>query len=277
MGILNTAGTEVVKYTYDAWGKVLSTTGSLASTLGTVQPFRYRGYVYDVETELYYLRSRYYNPSWQRFVNADSIINDNIFSLCHNNPILYGDYNGNFEFALPAPSNPIDWTFISEILMGIGIDVGTGIAGGIGFVIGFWPASTCSDEEDAYESLKHIIHGSEAYKSLLLALHNAKSKGDESEKKPRKATNEHHIVARLDPREAVSWPLLRKAGINRFSDSENIVEVPTKYHWFLHTTLYYGAVNQILKIADNLEYGDNATNIKNALGIIKAAISFIFN
>jgi hypothetical protein len=41
----------VVKYTYDAWGKVLSTTGSLAATLGTIQPFRYRGYVYDVDHE----------------------------------------------------------------------------------------------------------------------------------------------------------------------------------------------------------------------------------
>ena len=45
--LIDSPGTEVVKYTYDAWGKVLSTTGSLASTLGTVQPFRYRGYVYE--------------------------------------------------------------------------------------------------------------------------------------------------------------------------------------------------------------------------------------
>ena len=86
MGILNTSGTEVVKYTYDAWGKVLSTTGSLASTLGTVQPFRYRGYVYDVDTGFYYLRSRYYNPVWSKFVNADSLIKGNLFSYCENNP-----------------------------------------------------------------------------------------------------------------------------------------------------------------------------------------------
>ncbi len=52
VGIVDSNGTEVVKYTYDAWGKVLSTTGSLASTLGNIQPFRYRGYVYDVETGL---------------------------------------------------------------------------------------------------------------------------------------------------------------------------------------------------------------------------------
>ncbi len=41
--------------------------------LGKGNPFRYRGYVYDDETKLYYLRSRYYNPAWGRFINADSL------------------------------------------------------------------------------------------------------------------------------------------------------------------------------------------------------------
>ena len=75
VGIVDSSGTEVVKYTYDAWGKVLSTTGSLAATLGMIQPFRYRGYVYDVETGLYYLRSRYYTPVCHRFTNTDDILN----------------------------------------------------------------------------------------------------------------------------------------------------------------------------------------------------------
>ena len=34
----------VVQYTYDAWGKQLSCTGTKASTIGYWQPFRYRGY-----------------------------------------------------------------------------------------------------------------------------------------------------------------------------------------------------------------------------------------
>ena len=91
VGIIDSTGTEVVKYIYDPWGKILSTTGSLASTLGTIQPFRYRGYVYDVETGLYYLRSRYYNPTWKRFVNADTLIKGNIFTYCINNPITRSD------------------------------------------------------------------------------------------------------------------------------------------------------------------------------------------
>ena len=58
MGIIDSTGMEAVKYTYDTWDKVLSTTGSLASTLGTVQPFRYIEYVYDVETRLYSVRMK---------------------------------------------------------------------------------------------------------------------------------------------------------------------------------------------------------------------------
>ena len=61
----------MVSYTYDACGKMISKTGTLATTLGTLQPFRYRGYIFDEETGLYYLRSRYYNPNLCRFINAD--------------------------------------------------------------------------------------------------------------------------------------------------------------------------------------------------------------
>ena len=54
----------MVKYTYDAWGKKISTTGSLASTIGSLNPFRYKGYYYDQESEMYYCKSRYYVPDW---------------------------------------------------------------------------------------------------------------------------------------------------------------------------------------------------------------------
>ena len=80
IALIDSNGEKVVEYKYDAWGRILSKTGTMASTLGTLNPFRYRGYVYDEETGLYYLRSRYYNPEWARFLNADTragnIIND---------------------------------------------------------------------------------------------------------------------------------------------------------------------------------------------------------
>jgi len=97
IGILDSAGTEVVSYEYDAWGKGLPATGSLASTIGEINPFRYRGYYCDTETGLYYLQSRYYDANIGRFINADdaqilllnqeSSIQHNLFAYCLNNQI----------------------------------------------------------------------------------------------------------------------------------------------------------------------------------------------
>ena len=93
----------VAEYTYDSWGKLLSVTGSLASTVGQTNPFRYRGYYYDSETELYYLNSRYYDPEIGRFINADGyvsteqgVLGNNMFAYCGNNPVVRVDSTGNF-------------------------------------------------------------------------------------------------------------------------------------------------------------------------------------
>ena len=108
-GLVTTSGTRVVTYTYDAWGNLLSTTGTMASTLGSANPLRYRGYVYDTETGLYYLQSRYYNPGWGRFINADNqvsagsdLIGMNLFAYCENSPCNYADPTGHFLSAIIA-------------------------------------------------------------------------------------------------------------------------------------------------------------------------------
>ena len=54
-GSLDSAGSIVVEYKYDAWGATLAKTGSMAGTLGVHNSFRYRGYVFDLDTGLYYL------------------------------------------------------------------------------------------------------------------------------------------------------------------------------------------------------------------------------
>ena len=101
--IIDSACTEVVEYKYDAWGKPIAKTGSLASTLGTLNPFRYRGYVYDEETGLYYLRSRYFSNEKCRFVNADSHLADNnLFSYCINNPTDNLDSNGQEHLSISS-------------------------------------------------------------------------------------------------------------------------------------------------------------------------------
>ena len=105
--IRNSTNNVVCKYTYDAWGKMLSMKDgsgnaiTSAGHIGNLNPLRYRGYYYDNETGLYYLRSRYYDPVICRFVNADGYISTgqgmlgyNMYAYCGNNPILRNDPNG---------------------------------------------------------------------------------------------------------------------------------------------------------------------------------------
>ena len=76
----------------------------MAGTLGEANPFRYRSYYYDIETGLYYRQSRYYNPEWGRWINADDpallelnsgeLIGANLFAYCHNNPVNFIDRTG---------------------------------------------------------------------------------------------------------------------------------------------------------------------------------------
>ena len=93
----------VTQYTYDAWGSITNVSGALSSTIGTINGLRYRGYYYDTETGYYYLQSRYYNPEFSRFINADDAIyigesgttlSINAFAYCENNSISYIDVDG---------------------------------------------------------------------------------------------------------------------------------------------------------------------------------------
>lgn len=98
--MIDISGTEVASYVYDAWGNIRSVTGD--PILSELNPFRYHGYVYDEESELYYLQSRYYDPFVGRFLNADaycdtmsgSPLSTNMFAYCENDSINYADYDG---------------------------------------------------------------------------------------------------------------------------------------------------------------------------------------
>ena len=107
IGLMDGSGATVVNYSYNAWGKVLSVTGTLASTLGADNPFRYRGYYYDTETELYYLQSRYYDPETCRFLNGDvlmstgqGVVGYNTYVYCLNDPVNMTDVDGELAVEL---------------------------------------------------------------------------------------------------------------------------------------------------------------------------------
>ena len=106
IGLSDASGQWVVDYSYDTGGNLLKTGGSMASTLGVDNPFRYRGYYYNTETGLYYLESRYYNPELGRMMSVDSLsvlgmskttLNDkNLYNYCDGNPVGRVDESGNF-------------------------------------------------------------------------------------------------------------------------------------------------------------------------------------
>ena len=116
----------MVSYTYDPWGAPMSTDGTMAATLGAANPLRYRGYVYDTETGLYYLSSRYYNPVWGRFINADTVAvvtaspdkanwDKNLFAYCDNDPINRQDDEGDLWKWLPFKESG-DWGFVHKMV-----------------------------------------------------------------------------------------------------------------------------------------------------------------
>ena len=96
--IVNSSRSVVASYTYDPWGKIISSSGTLAD----INPLRYRGYYYDSETGFYYLQSRYYDPEIGRFINADSyastdatgLLSTNMFAYCENDPVNKSDPSG---------------------------------------------------------------------------------------------------------------------------------------------------------------------------------------
>ena len=100
--VITATGTEAATYTYDSWGKLLTSTGDLADA----NPLRYRGYFYDTETGLYYLKSRYYDPEVCRFINADAyastgqgILGLNMFTYCICSPVTLYDPSGRLTIA----------------------------------------------------------------------------------------------------------------------------------------------------------------------------------
>ncbi len=109
--IIDTEGNIICTYAYDGYGNhiVLDENGkedTLLTSIGHLNPFRYRGYYFDEENGLYYLNSRYYDPETGRFISPDvlSILDEtkgqinglNLYMYCRDNPIKYCDHSGNF-------------------------------------------------------------------------------------------------------------------------------------------------------------------------------------
>ena len=140
-------GTKYASYVYDAWGNCTVTLDT--DGIGTLNPFRYRGYYYDSETELYYLKSRYYDPTVGRFLNQDEanylgtngpILGYNLYGYCDNNPVMYSDPTGHaietvFDLitlglsiaeVVANPYDPMNWIGLAGDIIDV-IPVVTGV------------------------------------------------------------------------------------------------------------------------------------------------------
>ena len=145
LGLVDDSGNIVVKYKYDAYGNRISITDTSGCDLGNINPFRYKGYYYDDDVEMYYCKSRFYVPLWHRWLNSDSInylepkniTSLNLFTYCNNNPVMYVDPTGRFTILglLISVGLSLAFEVLEDALDGNGMDhdwkdyLGAGISG----------------------------------------------------------------------------------------------------------------------------------------------------
>ncbi len=142
LGILDERNEEIIVYTYDDYGNLIS---DGINSNGQYNSIKYKGYYYDEETELFYCNSRYYSPKYCRFISPDSVdyldpnsINGlNLYSYCMNDPINYYDPSGHFTIAalLISVGLSLAFEFVGDLIDGNGIDhslreyIGAGVSG----------------------------------------------------------------------------------------------------------------------------------------------------
>lgn len=171
--VIDAAGTVHASYTYDAWGNILSSSGTLAD----VNPLRYRGYYYDAETGFYYVSSRYYDPEIGRFINPDDVdllgangdfASLNLFAYCGNNPVSRADSNGHFWHLvvggviggiIGAITSAASGGDVVDVLIGAAAGAAGGVlaASGAGVVVQALGSAVLSMTSNAASQINNII------------------------------------------------------------------------------------------------------------------------
>jgi len=191
VAVYSETGTKLIAYTYDAWGNFSTTYyNGGASTTATYNPFRYRGYYYDVELGFYYLNSRYYDPAIGRFINPDDVSllgangdfpSLNLYAYCGNNPVARADDGGEFwniviGAVVGAAVNAVT-TAVNSYLTNGSIDwESVGISAAVGAISGGVAATGLSAITQAA-----ITAGASAVGSVFTDLHSMSKNSDLNE------------------------------------------------------------------------------------------------
>ena len=115
IAVYDQAGNKLIAYKYDAWGNTtINYYNSGDSTTAVNNPFRYRGYYYDQDLELYYLNTRYYDSKTGRFINADGYVSTgqgllgyNMYAYCGNNPVIGIDPTGKWTVSIGGNASAV--------------------------------------------------------------------------------------------------------------------------------------------------------------------------
>jgi RHS repeat-associated protein len=100
LGLASSSGSQVANYTYDAYGNLTSSSGSVSTSL------LFQGQYLDSETGLYYLRARYYDPSTGQFLTPDPLNAEVPYAYAGDDPVNLSDPTGEMLTHAQGASGP---------------------------------------------------------------------------------------------------------------------------------------------------------------------------
>ncbi len=252
-------------YYYDAFGDVsyIRNGANYAEDLGAwvlaMQiSVTYKGYLYDEDCNMFFLKSRFYSPEWKRFLNADSQYDTgygttgvNLFAYCNNDPVNRDDPSGEAVGALTIGGVTISIGAILAVVAGMLYLVDPNIRSAVNSAVYLLLFTAPSI---VVEAVKRI----------------SKSISDARKQPKTKATETHHIVAKKAAAAEEARGYLKATNIS-VDHEANLVKLNKNFHKRLHTTQYYGAVNLVVRTGYNKSSNKKA-GVLGALLVLNAML-----
>ena len=257
--IIDSNGNTLVDYTYDPWGNILSIEDTSENQLSNINHILYKGYVYDFDSNLYYLISRYYSPILHRFITIDNLelissgktidLNLNLYTYSDNNPIMKKDSLGYFAATIAVGTCVISISTLIKCLIGIILICSTMII--VNKIISTMNASGLTAQaktalNNSKDNLKKVIDelnsiAKGVFGTWLL------TRWRWWDNIYRNQTEIHHIIAQGSIHHALPRIWLKYNYQGNINVKYNLVEIKKLLHKHLHTTLYYKNVRLALE------------------------------